>query len=165
VVVCGSCMRLLGCACFLRPQSIWFCVAALFADFCACLMYLSDVFAFEPERDLNPQPSGWLDLLKVNISFISITTASNTLLDFSACSASVDRDDLVKNKCSDKRGWSLRKKTASQWVLSNSIITELPPSSENKISEPAIINSEAPTTSSISEKTSANLWTEILPRV
>ncbi|GJY83705.1 hypothetical protein Tco_0497081 [Tanacetum coccineum] len=74
------------------------------------------------------------------------------------------RDDLVENKGSDKRGWSLRKKTASQWVLSNTIITELP-SSENKISEPAIVNSEAPTTSSISEKTSANLWTEILPRV
>lgn len=80
-------------------------------------------------------------------------------------SESVDRDDLVvssENKGSDKRGWSFRKKSAP--VVSNTVITERP-ASENKSSEPVIIDSEAPVGSSVSEKTSANLWTEELPRV
>ncbi|KAJ9542304.1 hypothetical protein OSB04_028810 [Centaurea solstitialis] len=82
-------------------------------------------------------------------------------------SESVDRDDLdassAENKGSDKRGWSFRKRSAGHRVLSNTIITEIP-SSENKISE-LVTNSEAPVSSSISEKTSANQWTEELPRV
>nr|GEX04612.1 protein IQ-DOMAIN 32-like [Tanacetum cinerariifolium] len=79
-------------------------------------------------------------------------------------SESVDRDDLVQNKGSDKRGWSFRKKSAGQQVLSNTVITEIS-SSENKISEPIVINTEAPVTTPISEKTSANQWTKELPRV
>ncbi|GKC29379.1 ribonuclease H-like domain-containing protein, partial [Tanacetum coccineum] len=79
-------------------------------------------------------------------------------------SESVDRDDLVQNKGSDKRGWSFRKKSAGQQVLSNTVITEIS-SSENKISEPIVINAEAPVTTPVSEKTSANQWTEELPRV
>lgn len=82
-------------------------------------------------------------------------------------SESVDRDDLdasSENKGSDKRGWSFRKKSSSHRVLSNTVITEIS-SSENKSSEPVIINSEAPFSSSISEKTSANQWIEEeLPR-
>ncbi|KAI3797472.1 hypothetical protein L1987_32729 [Smallanthus sonchifolius] len=78
----------------------------------------------------------------------------------SSSSESVDRDDLdasSQNKGSDKRGWSFRKRSAGQQVLSNTVITEKP--SENKNSEPVIINYEAPV-SSVSEKTPANHWTE-----
>ncbi|KAI3745976.1 hypothetical protein L6452_08391 [Arctium lappa] len=85
----------------------------------------------------------------------------------SSSSESVDRDDLdasSENKGSDKRGWSFRKRSAGHRVLSNTVITEIP-SSENKISELVITNSEAPVSSSISEKTAANQWTEELPRV
>ncbi|KAI3725419.1 hypothetical protein L1987_65207 [Smallanthus sonchifolius] len=81
-------------------------------------------------------------------------------------SESVDRDDLdasSENKGSDKRGWSFRKRSARQQVLSNDIITEIS-SSGNKNSEPVIITSEAPI-SSVSEKNPANQWTEELPRV
>ncbi|GKB80764.1 reverse transcriptase domain, reverse transcriptase zinc-binding domain protein [Tanacetum coccineum] len=49
VAGCGSCIRLL------RSQSIWFCVPALFAEFCACLTYLSDVFAFEVTVSVHQQ--------------------------------------------------------------------------------------------------------------
>ena len=71
---------------------------------------------------------------------------------------------LIQNKGSDKRGWSFRKKSASQQVLSNTVITETL-SSENKISEPVVIHTEAPVASPVSEKTSANQWTEELSRV
>ncbi|KAI3796950.1 hypothetical protein L1987_39637 [Smallanthus sonchifolius] len=69
---------------------------------------------------------------------------------------------ILENKGSDKRGWSFRKRSAGQQVLSNTVITEIP--SENKNSEPVIINYEAPVIS-VSEKTPANHWTEELPRV
>ncbi|KAI7734163.1 hypothetical protein M8C21_026395 [Ambrosia artemisiifolia] len=85
----------------------------------------------------------------------------------SSNSESVDRDDLVasvENKGSDKRGWSFRKRSAGHRVLSNNVITEIS-SPVNKSSEPVIINSEAPISSSVSEKPPANEWTEELPRV
>ncbi|KAK9048570.1 hypothetical protein SSX86_032466 [Deinandra increscens subsp. villosa] len=83
----------------------------------------------------------------------------------SSSSESVDRDDLdasSENKGSDKRGWSFRKRSAGHQVPINTIITEIP--SENKNSEPAIINYEAPV-SSLSEKAPANQLTEELSRV
>ncbi|XP_071697483.1 protein IQ-DOMAIN 32-like [Rutidosis leptorrhynchoides] len=81
-------------------------------------------------------------------------------------SESVDRDALdtsPQNNGSDKRGWSFRKKSSGHRVLSNTVITEIS-SSENKSSEPIGITSEAPVSSSVSEKTSVNPWIEELPR-
>ncbi|XP_076949258.1 protein IQ-DOMAIN 32-like, partial [Bidens hawaiensis] len=64
-------------------------------------------------------------------------------------------------KGSDNRGWSFRKKSAGQKVLSNTVITEIS-SPVLKSSEPVINNSEAPIASSVSE---ANECTEESPRV
>lgn len=69
----------------------------------------------------------------------------------------------LQNKGSDKSGWSFRKKSVGHRVLSNTAITEIS-YSDNKCSEPVVITSEAPVDSSVSEKTSANLWIEELPR-
>ncbi|KAJ0654924.1 putative IQ motif, EF-hand binding protein [Helianthus annuus] len=80
-------------------------------------------------------------------------------------SESVDRDDLnasAENNGSDKRGWSFRKRSAGHQVLTSTVITEIP--SENKNSEPVVINYEPPVIS-VPEKTTANLCTEELPCV
>ncbi|XP_071685604.1 protein IQ-DOMAIN 32-like [Rutidosis leptorrhynchoides] len=79
---------------------------------------------------------------------------------------SVDLDDIdassQQNKGSDKRGWSFRRRSARHRVLSNTVVTNEPPSSsENKeISELKVIGSEPQIQSSISDKTNDNIWTE-----
>ncbi|KAK9063900.1 hypothetical protein SSX86_017772 [Deinandra increscens subsp. villosa] len=84
----------------------------------------------------------------------------------------VDRDEIdaipppssSENRSPDKRGWSFRKRSARHRVLSNTVVTEKVTSSENKpIAEPIPISSEPHVTSSISEKTSDNIWTEEIP--
>ncbi|XP_076952839.1 protein IQ-DOMAIN 32-like [Bidens hawaiensis] len=85
-------------------------------------------------------------------------------MDFDQGLKIIEQCALLQNKGSDKRGWSFRKKSTGQGLLSNTVITEIS-SPVLKTSEPLIINSEAPITSSVSEKPSANKCTEELPRV
>ncbi|KAG6783713.1 hypothetical protein POTOM_009380 [Populus tomentosa] len=84
-------------------------------------------------------------------------------------SDSADRDDLQlpeSNGSSDKRGWSFRKKSARHRVLSNTVISEITPSSVNKeIPEPANLNFQPPDIPTAPEKNAVIQSTEEKPQL
>ncbi|GMH03244.1 hypothetical protein Nepgr_005083 [Nepenthes gracilis] len=82
--------------------------------------------------------------------------STTSCLKIIACSSdSVDQDEIqasVVKSSGDKRGWSFRKRSARNQVLSNSVITEAPTPGSKEMPEAVSINFQTPAKFNVPEK-------------
>ncbi|KAI3734355.1 hypothetical protein L6452_13823 [Arctium lappa] len=86
------------------------------------------------------------------------TTSCFNIISCGGSHESVDKDDIhlsSQNKGPDKRGWSFRKRSARHRVLSNTVVTETPPASENKETSVTELPSSENKQSSVTETPSS----------
>ncbi|KAK2660688.1 hypothetical protein Ddye_007221 [Dipteronia dyeriana] len=83
-------------------------------------------------------------------------------------SDSADNNDLDVSESkdsNDKRGWSFRKRSVRHRVLSNTVISETPPSVKKEIPESAELNFQPPNNSTVPEKISIVQFTDEKPQL